>query len=90
MIKLSAADRIALAASVGMHEQYLYQCFTERRSMPAERCPDIERASDGRVSCEDLRPDIRWHRVPDATWPHPGGRPLIDVSAPTPETAQQG
>jgi hypothetical protein len=27
------------------------------------------------------RTDIRWHRVPDPAWPHPAGRPLIDVSA---------
>lgn len=30
------------------------------RSIPAERCPDIERISGGKVRCEDLRPDINW------------------------------
>lgn len=52
-----------------------------RGRVPADRCPTLERAVDGRVTCEALRPDIRWHRVPDASWPHPQGRPLIDVAA---------
>jgi DNA-binding transcriptional regulator YdaS (Cro superfamily) len=51
------------------------------RSIPADRCPALERASAGKYPCEQLRPDVRWHRVPDADWPwHPGGRPLIDVA----------
>lgn len=65
-----------------MHEQYLYQCLTGRRSAPAERCPSIERATEGRVSVEQLRPDVRWVRIPDPAWPHPEGRPCIDVAAP--------
>ena len=53
-----------------------------RGVVPAERCPAIERATEGRVACEALRPDVRWARVPDPLWPHPGGRPCIDVAAP--------
>ncbi|WP_220486046.1 YdaS family helix-turn-helix protein [Aquariibacter albus] len=71
-----------MATAVGIHDQYLYQCLTGRRPTPVDRCPAIERATSGRVSCEELRPDVRWHRVPDADWPHPEGRPLIDVAAP--------
>lgn len=52
------------------------------RGIPAERCPDIERALAGRVTCDELRPDVRWQRVPDASWPHPDGRPCIDVARP--------
>lgn len=50
--------------------------------IPADRCPALERATGGRASCEELRPDVRWARVPDADWPHPTGRPCIDVAAP--------
>lgn len=64
-----------------MHEQYLYQCLTGRRRTPAEHCASIERALSGEITVEQLRPDVRWHRVPDASWPHPAGRPLIDVAA---------
>ena len=35
-----------------------------------------------------LRPDVRWARVPDAGWPHPDGRPCIDVAAPAEEAAE--
>lgn len=80
MINLPPAERSRVAALCGLNEQYLYQCLTGRRSTPAERCPEIERASDGRVSCEALRPDVRWHRVADRRWPwHPKGRPLLDI-----------
>lgn len=82
MNALTPSERAAVATAVGIHDQYLYQCLTGRRPTPADRCPAIERATSGRVSCEELRPDVRWHRVPDADWPHPEGRPLIDVTAP--------
>jgi DNA-binding transcriptional regulator YdaS (Cro superfamily) len=29
-----------------------------RKQVPAERCPDIERATNGQVTCEELRPDL--------------------------------
>lgn len=52
-----------------------------RRGIPAERCPAIERGSAGKYLCEVIRPDVVWHRVPDADWPwHAAGRPLIDVA----------
>lgn len=57
--------------------------------VPSDRCPDLERASDGRVTVEQMRPDVRWVRVPDAHWPHPAGRPCIDVAAPPPEPVQE-
>lgn len=30
------------------------------RQVPAERCPQIERATGGAVRCEELRPDVAW------------------------------
>jgi len=53
-----------------------------RRGIPADRCPALERASQGKHTCEGMRPDVRWHRVADAGWPwHPEGRPLIDFAS---------
>lgn len=49
---------------------------------PPDRCPAIERATGGRVTCEQLRPDVAWQRIPDPDWPNPLGRPCIDVAAP--------
>ena len=81
MTTIPAAVRHAAAAAIGLNEQYLYQCLSGRKRTPAEHCPPIEKALDGKVTCESLRPDIKWHRVPDPAWPHPDGRPLIDVAA---------
>ena len=39
-----------------------YQALQQWRvtRVPAERCPDIEKATNGAVRCEDLRPDVDW------------------------------
>ncbi len=64
------------------------------RGIPPERCPAIERAKHGRVTCEQLRGDVLWVRIPDPEWPwHPAGRPAVDVgravkAAPTNEEAR--
>ena len=36
------------------------QWIIGQRPIPAERCPEIERATNGAVRCEDLRPDVDW------------------------------
>lgn len=45
-----------------------------------ENCVAIERATCGAVAVEELRPDERWARLPDAAWPHPDGRPVMDFA----------
>lgn len=55
-----------------------------KRGIPADRCPSIERHTEGRVPVEELRPDIRWVRVPDPDWPNPAGRPCHDYAGPVP------
>jgi len=90
MSAVSPQMRKAAAAALGLNEQYLYQCLSGRVKTPAERCPAIERAFDGRVTAEQLRPDIAWVRIADPAWPHPAGRPLIDVAAPAAEEATHG
>lgn len=37
-----------------------------RTQVPAERCPDIEAATGGAVTCEELRPDVNWAVVRSA------------------------
>lgn len=71
---------VALARMLGLSSPSVTNW--RHRGVPFDRCVQIERATSGRVSCEELRPDVHWHRVPDADWPHPQGRPLIDVAAP--------
>lgn len=89
MIAMTAPERSAVADAIGVNEQYLYQCLTGRRPTPPDRCPPIERATAGRVTCEVLRPDVTWQRVPDPDWPHPAGRPCIDVSRPAHQPAME-
>lgn len=76
-----------LAAAIGVPRVLVYQWAGGHRDVPDSRCPAVERATGGAVTCEQLRPDVRWHRVPDPAWPHPAGRPLIDVAAPAAEEA---
>lgn len=56
-----------------------------QRGVPPDRCPSIERMTGGEFTCERLRPDVRWVRMPDTQWPwHVDGRPLIDPTADAP------
>ncbi len=51
----------SLAAKLGMKNSVLVNQWANGvRQVPAERCPAIERATDGAVRCEDLRPDVEW------------------------------
>lgn len=49
-----------LAREIGAAPAFVYQWATGRRSVPAEFCPKIERATHGAIRCEELRPDIEW------------------------------
>lgn len=49
-----------LAKSLGVPAVLISQWKTGSRQVPAERCPAIEKATDGLVRCEDLRSDIDW------------------------------
>jgi DNA-binding transcriptional regulator YdaS (Cro superfamily) len=69
-----------LAASITAQSQLVWQWANGVRSVPDTRCPSIERATDGAVTCEELRPDVKWSRIKDKAWPHPQGRPVIDVA----------
>lgn len=77
-----------LARRINCHQQLFARWASGERPVPAERCPDIERATAGQVSCEELTPTKPWHRIPDASWPHPGGRPVLDFAAAAKEAQQ--
>ena len=66
------AERIGVTASAP-------SMWKARGEVPMPHCAPIERETG--VACEELRPDLRWYRVKDKTWPHPSGRPLLDVAA---------
>lgn len=61
--------RTDLARAIQAPTILISQWAYEQRQVPAERCPDIERATGGAVRCEDLRPDVDWSvlRGPELT-----------------------
>lgn len=50
----------ALAQQLNVSAAAVGQWKSGERRVPAERCPEIERATDGKVRCEELRPDVAW------------------------------
>jgi len=50
----------ALAKRLEVSSAAVGQWKTGERRVPAERCPEIERATAGVVRCEELRPDVAW------------------------------
>lgn len=50
----------SLARTLGVTPVTVSQWGSGARQVPAERCPDIERATGGVVICEELRPDVDW------------------------------
>lgn len=52
--------RTQLAAAIKVPPILISQWAHGKRQVPAERCPDIERATVASVRCEDLRPDVDW------------------------------
>lgn len=52
--------RSAIARAIGVPAILISQWAYARRQVPADRCPDIERATSGAVRCEDMRSDVDW------------------------------
>ncbi|OVZ64195.1 transcriptional regulator [Pigmentiphaga sp. NML080357] len=50
----------SLGRAIGVTPVLVSQWANGRRPIPAERCPAIEKATSGEVTCEELRPDVDW------------------------------
>lgn len=74
-------SQAAIASLLGVTPGAVNQWITGNRPFPVEHCPKVEEATHGAITCETLRDDVAWVRIPDKTWPHPKGRPLVDHSA---------
>jgi DNA-binding transcriptional regulator YdaS (Cro superfamily) len=50
----------AMANALGVSAPTVHQWKSNKHSrpIPAARCPDIERITNGAVTCEELRPDL--------------------------------
>ncbi|KAB8312269.1 helix-turn-helix domain-containing protein [Erwinia endophytica] len=56
----SVGSQAALARCLGLSPPTVNQWVSGKRPIPAERCLDIEKATLGAVTCEELRPDVDW------------------------------
>lgn len=56
--KLKKLNQSEIARAIGVTPQAVQSWF--KNSVPAERCPDIEKLTSGEVTCEELRPDVDW------------------------------
>jgi len=55
-----AGGQAALAKLLGVTPGAVHQWCNGKRPIPAEQCPEIERATSGGVRCEELRDDVSW------------------------------
>lgn len=46
-----------LARTLGVPAVLISQWANQKRPVPLDRCVQIEQATDGQVTCEELRPD---------------------------------
>lgn len=58
-----AGGQSALAEKIGKKQAHVAM-WLKRQKVPAEVCADIETATDGAVTCHELRPDV--FRTPTA------------------------
>jgi DNA-binding transcriptional regulator YdaS (Cro superfamily) len=69
-------DRKRIAATVGVNEQYLYQCLTGRRDMNPAEARRIERDTAGEIRRWDIC-QKSWHLI----WPELIGVPGAPAQA---------
>ncbi|CDG13195.1 phage protein [Serratia marcescens subsp. marcescens Db11] len=57
---IDLGGQAAMARLLGVSAPTINQWINGIRQIPAERCPEIEKATSGAVTCEQLRPDVDW------------------------------
>lgn len=50
----------SMARMLGVSPPTINQWVNGVRPVPAERCLEIEKITQGKVTCEELRPDVDW------------------------------
>lgn len=73
--------RALFASQCNTSVGHLRNVAYEFRSASPELRALIERASEGRIRCEDWPEQFPLNRIKDAAWPwHPKGRPVVDIT----------
>ena len=52
--------QVVMARLLNVTPAYINQLVSGKRTIPANHCPTIERATKGAVRCEQLRADVDW------------------------------
>lgn len=60
-LSLERGRASSLAASIGVTPTTVSEWAAGRKSIPSERCAEVEQATHGQVTCEELRPDLVLH-----------------------------
>lgn len=74
-------SQVALAALLGVTKAAVGQWKLEGRQVPLEHCLAIERATNGKVTRADLRPDDYWLIWPDLQPPKRSPKPKLAKAA---------
>jgi DNA-binding transcriptional regulator YdaS (Cro superfamily) len=51
---------VAVAALLKVQPATVSEWFSGKRTLPEKYCPTIERATHGKVTCEELCPHVDW------------------------------
>lgn len=51
---------VRLAKAINVAPSLISQFKNGTRNVPRKRCHEIDAATDGRVTCEEMRPDLNW------------------------------
>jgi len=62
-----AGSVTALAGALGLTKGAVSQWKEPGRKVPAEHCPGIEKLTERKVRCEELRPDVDWAYLREQT-----------------------
>jgi DNA-binding transcriptional regulator YdaS (Cro superfamily) len=57
---LNAEQRVAFSEAIGASIGHLRKAISLRQKLSPAVVVEIERASSGRITCEQLRPDVNW------------------------------
>lgn len=72
---VDAYGRPRFTQVIGETKQAVWN-WIERGSVPESKAPNIEKLTG--IAVEVLCSGSPWGRIKDDSWPHPGGRPVID------------
>ncbi len=76
---LDADEKRAAASVLGATLGHLNNIACGLRPLAADIGIGVESITKGRLPVEVVCPGHRWHRVRDPSWPHPKGKPYLDV-----------